>query len=167
MSKLVIRIEDGRGGEPVSSEAVRSPSDTIFNLSKRLIRRVKEVNGDETSAKLINALKEVLGTEWSQQMVLDVLENGPDSDQYITFTVDPKTFNKPINLIKAIRTGSGIGLYDAKKVYENLLSEVRAYYAAHGLAATADNSPCIRMYVAEHRRNDTLRELYASGANIL
>jgi ribosomal protein L7/L12 len=163
MSKHVIQLEDGRVYHTTLSESYMEDIKTeVLDMSLKMIRKVKTAYGEEASSKMINSFREVFGTEWSQKVVLSILERGHDDDYYIAFTVDTRHFNKPINLIKAIRMGSGMGLYDAKKAYDNLRDLAGQHVEKHP-SEPYNTYPCIRMFVAERLRVETERELRNAG----
>lgn len=159
MDQILIEVSEGKTYEPYESGIMEEKRATMFeDLSIRFLNEAKHLYGGDKAAELGNAIKQILGKEWSQQLILKMLVEGSNSFSHVTFTYDPRVFNSPIHLIKAIRMGSGMGLREAKDAYERLRDRVLEYYEKSPLAPV-QAAPCMRLHVPPVKYEDVRAEL--------
>ncbi len=159
MDQILIEVSEGKTYEPYETGIMEEKRATMFeDLSIRFLNEAKHLYGGEKAAELGNAIKQVLGKEWSQKLILKMLVEGSDNFSQITFTYDPRTFNSPIHMIKAIRMASGMGLREAKDAYERLRDRVLEYYERAPLAPVRA-APCMRLHVPPIKFEEVQTEL--------
>ena len=167
MSQMIIEITEGRVYEPFDPDVMQAKRETHFeDLSFKFVREANALFGGDKAAELAQAVKEILGKEWSQRLILRMLSNEGGSDYHVNFNFMPHNFGQPIQIIKAIRMGSGLGLRESKDAYEKLRGELTLFFNRHPHASLAQ-APCIRLYVSPIRYEDVVREVKLAGATIL
>jgi hypothetical protein len=112
--------------------------DHFQQRSIQFIKSVRETYGADKASAVVSSLSESLGKEWSNKLIYDIVV-GPemlinDSD----IVISALTFPHLIQMIKAIRGASSMGLKDAKDAVDGLHNRTHAWIKSTNFASLLD-----------------------------